>query len=95
MTLALQDHDCPYLPRGVRLQRDEIRDRTVLMAPEKVIELDQIGVAILSRVDGQARLGDIVDDLSSAYNAPRDQVATDVRQFLQTLRARLYIMVHA
>ena len=95
MTLALQEHDCPYLPRGVRVQRDTIRDRTVLMAPEKVIELDQIGVVILSRVDGQASFGDIVDDLASAYNAPRDQIATDVQHFLQTLRARLYVMVRA
>lgn len=93
MTLELRQSDRPYLPRGVRVQRDEVRDRTVLMAPEKVIELDQIGMAILSRVDGSARFSEIVQDLAASYNAPAEQIETDVQRFLQTLRSRVYLMV--
>ena len=88
MTLELHRTDRPYLPRGVRVQRDAVRDRMVLQAPEKVIELDDIGVAILSRVDGQ-----IVTDLATTYGAPADQVEADVQRFLQSLRSRLYVKV--
>ncbi|MBO9413657.1 MULTISPECIES: pyrroloquinoline quinone biosynthesis peptide chaperone PqqD [unclassified Ruegeria] len=93
MTLVFSASDRPYLPRGVRIQRDAVRDRTVLMAPEKVIELDDIGVAILSRVDGQARFGDIIADLAATFGAPAETIEKDAQQFLQTLRGRLYVMV--
>ncbi|WP_298850071.1 pyrroloquinoline quinone biosynthesis peptide chaperone PqqD [uncultured Ruegeria sp.] len=95
MTLELRNEDRPYLPRGVRMQRDEVRGRMVLVAPEKVIELDDIGAAILLRVDGMARFDQIVADLASTYNAPAEMIAQDVQQFLQTLRGRLYLMVQA
>ena len=93
MTLELEDNDRPYLPRGVRIQRDDIRTRTVLMAPEKVIELDEIGVAILSRVNGKARFREIVDDLAATFGARVDQVEPDVQRFLQALRSRVFVMV--
>lgn len=93
MTLELHPQDRPYLPRGVRIQHDNVRNRTVLMAPEKVIELDEIGVAILSRIDGTTRFDQIIADLAETYNASADQIAQDVQQFLQTLRSRLYLMV--
>lgn len=93
MTLELHRTDRPYLPRGVRVQRDAVRDRMVLQAPEKVIELDDIGVAILSRVDGQTPFGQIVTDLATTYGAPADQVEADVQRFLQSLRSRLYVKV--
>lgn len=93
MTLKLRPQDRPYLPRGVRVQHDKVRNRTVLMAPEKVIELDEIGVAILNRINGAASLDQIIAELADTYNAPADQIAQDVQQFLQTLRSRLYLMV--
>lgn len=93
MNLALDPHDRPYLPRGVRLHDDRVRGRAVLLAPEKAIELDQIGVAILSRVDGKATFGEIIQSLASAYDAPEDRIEEDVQRFLTGLRARLYVMV--
>jgi pyrroloquinoline quinone biosynthesis protein D len=93
--LDLAPDDRPYLPRGVRLFEDRVRGQTVLLAPEKAITLDAIGVAILTRVTGEARLSQIVDDLAATYNAPADQIAGDVQRFLRDLRARLYVMVRA
>ncbi|SDD18741.1 pyrroloquinoline quinone biosynthesis peptide chaperone PqqD [Ruegeria marina] len=92
-TLAIADSDRPYLPRGVRLKADKVRGGTVLLAPEKAVALDAIGEAILSRVNGQARLGEIIDDLAATYNAPREQIAGDVQVFLQGLRARVFLQV--
>jgi pyrroloquinoline quinone biosynthesis protein D len=93
VTLALAPQDRPYLPRGVRLHEDRVRGHMVLLAPEKAIELDAIGVAILSRVTGEARFADIVADLAETYQAPEAQIETDVQRFLMSLRARLYVMV--
>jgi pyrroloquinoline quinone biosynthesis protein D len=82
-----QVHDAavPALARGVRLRFDKARDAWVLLAPEKVLMPDQIAVEILKRCDGKARVTEIVDDLAVAFSADRDQVAGDVRAFLQDL----------
>ena len=95
MSLAFAPHDRPYLPRGVRLHEDRVRGHMVLLAPEKAIELDEIGVAILTRVTGEATFAQIVADLASTYHAPAEQIETDVQRFLTSLRARLYVMVQA
>jgi pyrroloquinoline quinone biosynthesis protein D len=93
VSLAFALNDCPCLPRGVRLHQDHVRGTMVLLAPEKAIELDEIGVAILSRVTGQARFAEIIADLAHIYQAPVEQIEPDVQRFLMSLRARLYVMV--
>lgn len=94
MSLEIAPHERPYLPRGVRLMRDHVRDQTVLLAPEKAVALDMVGEAILSRVNGADSLDEIVTDLATTFDAPRDQIATDVQRFLQGLRARVFLRVH-
>ncbi|WP_420566579.1 pyrroloquinoline quinone biosynthesis peptide chaperone PqqD [Thalassovita sp.] len=94
MSLKIAPHERPYLPRGVRLARDRVRDQTVLLAPEKAVALDMIGEAILSRVNGADTLDEIVNDLAATFQAPREQIAGDVQQFLQALRARVFLRVH-
>jgi coenzyme PQQ biosynthesis protein PqqD len=94
MTLRIAPHERPYLPRGVRLARDRVRDQTVLLAPEKAVALDIIGEAILSRVTGEASLDEIINDLVATFQAPRDQIAEDVQRFLQALRSRVFLGVH-
>ena len=93
MRLELDPKDRPYLPRGVRMHKDRVRGGTVLLAPEKAILLDDIGVAILSRVDGTRSFGEIIPDLAQAFKAPPDQIETDVQRLLGGLRARMYLGV--
>jgi pyrroloquinoline quinone biosynthesis protein D len=81
----VHDQAVPALARGVKLRFDKARDAWVLLAPEKVLMPDQIAVEILKRCDGKARVTEIVDDLAVAFSADRDQVAGDVRAFLQDL----------
>ncbi|PZQ52477.1 MAG: pyrroloquinoline quinone biosynthesis peptide chaperone PqqD [Rhodovulum sulfidophilum] len=68
----------PYLPRGVRLHFDAVRQAWVLLAPERAIRLDQIGHAILSRVDGQRSFGAITRELADSFNAPEDQITREL-----------------
>ena len=81
----VHDEAVPALARGIKLRFDKGRDAWVLLAPEKVLMPDQIAVEILKRCDGKAQVTAIVDDLAVAFSADRDQVAADVRAFLQDL----------
>ncbi|MFD1701832.1 pyrroloquinoline quinone biosynthesis peptide chaperone PqqD [Methylopila henanensis] len=75
----------PKLPRGVRLRRDEVRNEWLLLAPERVLKPDAIAVAVLERCDGVKTVAEIVDDLATAYAAPRETIETDVKAMLADL----------
>ena len=89
----LAGSDVPYLPSGVRLHRDRVRGKDVLLAPEVALIMDEIGIAILGRVDGKASLDAIVADLAAAYRAPASEIEGDVREFLDRLRTRCHVLV--
>jgi pyrroloquinoline quinone biosynthesis protein D len=72
----------PFLPRGVRLRHDHLRNRHVLLAPERIFEIDQVGVEILKRCDGR-RFSAILDDLAKAFEATPEQIRGDVETFLK------------
>jgi pyrroloquinoline quinone biosynthesis protein D len=81
----VRDDAVPALARGVKLRFDKTRDAWVLLAPERVLMPDQIAMEILKRCDGNATVAAIVEDLAVTFSADRDQVAGDVRAFLQDL----------
>jgi pyrroloquinoline quinone biosynthesis protein D len=81
----VHDEVVPALARGVKLRFDKARDAWVLLAPEKVLMPDQIAMEILKRCDGKATMAEIIEDLAATFSADRDQVAGDVRAFLQDL----------
>jgi pyrroloquinoline quinone biosynthesis protein D len=71
----------PRLPRGVRLRNDTVRKRWVLLAPERIFEVDEIGVEILKRCDGRS-LDQLLTDLAAAFAATPDDIRADVERFL-------------
>lgn len=93
MRLELAADDRPRLAPGVRLVEDGVRGKTFLLAPEKAIELDATGCAILGRITGQVTFAEIVRDLATAYDAPASEIEGDVQQYLMALRARMYVGV--
>ncbi|MEP1443322.1 MAG: pyrroloquinoline quinone biosynthesis peptide chaperone PqqD [Hyphomicrobiales bacterium] len=92
-TTPLTKDSIVYLPRGVRIREDKVRERTVLVAPERTVALDETGVAILAIVDGEKTLADIVEELSIKYNAPKQEIGNDVVAFLRDLQNRGYLDV--
>ncbi|MGQ0563908.1 MAG: pyrroloquinoline quinone biosynthesis peptide chaperone PqqD [Gemmobacter sp.] len=77
------------LPRGVRLHWDRVRLTHVLLAPERALMLDEVGHAILSRLDGRT-YGALVEGLAADFGAPAADVGPDVTEFLGGLvRERL------
>ena len=75
----------PVLPHGVRIAQSEAHGGWVLLAPERVFKPDPIAVEIIKRCTGVATLAQIVDDLASAYAAPRERVLADTTALLAGL----------
>ncbi len=90
---GLPDSAVAYLPRGVRLHDDKVRGIRVLLAPERAVQLDAVGDAILSELDGQRDLGTVITRLATRYDAPRAQIAADLRDYLGGLIERRMIFV--
>ena len=83
----------PVLPRGVRLHEDRVRGGWVLLAPERALQLDDVGRAILSEVDGTRTLDAIAGTLADRYAAPKEAILTDSIEYLADLRVRRIVEV--
>ncbi len=81
------EHTRPTFPPHVRLKFDARRNRWVVQAPERMLVPDEIALEVLKRCDGRM-LGEIIDDLACAFDAPRADIAHDVAALIQTLRQR-------
>ncbi|WP_110685982.1 pyrroloquinoline quinone biosynthesis peptide chaperone PqqD [Salinicola aestuarinus] len=82
---ALSETDVVKIPRGVRLREDKARGGWVLLAPERVFQLDPVAREVLSRLDGERSIAAIVDDLAATFAAPRERILIDVRAMLVDL----------
>ncbi|MGB7241661.1 MAG: pyrroloquinoline quinone biosynthesis peptide chaperone PqqD [Sulfitobacter sp.] len=78
----------PLIPRGVRLHEDKVRGLWVLLAPERTINLDAIGLAIVQEIDGSRSFAEVVARLGAKYAAPVDQIEGDVAEFITSLTDR-------
>ena len=73
----------PKMPTHVRLQFDQLRQKWVVLAPERVLWPDDVSVDILKLCDGTLTLSQIVDRLADDYGADRSEIDADVTEFLQ------------
>ncbi len=83
--VTISSESVPRLPPGVKLRFDKTRDKWIVLAPERVFVPDDIALEIIKRCDGEATVTAIVDDLASAFNAPREVIEKDVSALLQEL----------
>jgi pyrroloquinoline quinone biosynthesis protein D len=81
----------PVLPRWVRLHHDAGRARWVLLAPERIIEPNEIAVEVLQLCDGIRNVTKISGELAGIYDAPQADIQTDVVSLLQELADNGYI----
>jgi PqqA peptide cyclase len=75
----------PAFTRYSRLHNDRVRDRFVVLAPERAYEIDAISLAVLSLIDGEKTVAQIAGQLAAQYGAPQDVVLRDVTALLQGL----------
>lgn len=75
----------PTFARYARLQRDAVRARPIIVAPERVYEVDAIGAAVLGLCDGRRSVDEIAQELAASYSAPVEVIKRDVVNLLQGL----------
>src|SRR5438045_941299 len=87
---TISDLARPSLAKGVRLQIDSTKGKSVLLYPEGIVELNETAHEILSRCDGRT-VAEIVQALAEEYNVDLEMLATDVRETLADLQRRKLI----
>jgi len=83
--ISVSEASRPIMPRHARLKFDEVRQRWVILAPERVLAPDEIAVEILQLCDGVRSVTQMIDQLAAKYTADREAIGTDVIAMLQDL----------
>lgn len=83
----------PVLPRHVKMRHDAGRGRWLILAPERVFDPDDTAVAVLKLCDGQRSVNDIANVLSQEYQAPSEEIKTDIIAMLQDLSDKGVVQV--
>jgi pyrroloquinoline quinone biosynthesis protein D len=74
----------PYLPKGVRMKFDSVRERFAVLGPERVYWPDSVTVDILNLCDGHRSIPAIAEQLAQTYSAPVETIQADVLEFIQS-----------
>jgi pyrroloquinoline quinone biosynthesis protein D len=85
--------DIPYLPRGVRLHRCNVRQAWFLLAPERAVKLDPVGAHVVQALDGARDFGAVVAHLAAEFDAPAERIAQDAGAFIDGMRARRMVEI--
>jgi pyrroloquinoline quinone biosynthesis protein D len=84
--LVVSDSSVLNLAPHTVFRFDDVRQRWIILAPERLMLPDEQAVEILQLVDGKTGVGAIVDSLIARYTqAPRNLIAKDVTAMLQDL----------
>lgn len=83
--LVVSDSSVLSLAPHIVFRFDDVRQRWIILAPERLMLPDEQAVEILQLVDGKTGVGAIVDSLAARYQAPRELIAKDVTVMLQDL----------
>ena len=90
-TLKITDIIIPRFPKHVRFKYNKPRDEWVILAPERLVKLDNIVVEILKLVDGKQSVVEIANILSNKFNAPLETILVDTIDMLQSLSDKGFI----
>ena len=83
--ISVSETSRPVMPRHAKLKFDQTRQVWVILAPERVLEPDEIAVEVLQICDGVRNVGEIADLLAQKYAAEREAILSDVIVMLQDL----------
>ena len=81
------------LPRHAKLRFDKARDKWIILAPERVFELDEIAYEVISRCDGERTVTDVVNELCLKFDQVEREVSmNDVVGMLQNLADKGFVV---
>jgi pyrroloquinoline quinone biosynthesis protein D len=76
----------PVLGRHMKL-RDSVRDRWVVLAPERILTPNAEATDVLRLCDGKRTVAEIVEALAEEYDADAGVITADVLALLRDLAA--------
>lgn len=83
--MTLPGTHVPRFPSGVRLHRDAVRERDVLLYPEGALVLNDTATAVLALVDGVRTIEQIAAELSAQFGGA--DVQDDVSELVESIAA--------
>jgi pyrroloquinoline quinone biosynthesis protein D len=89
--IAVTAQSIPALARHVKLRHDEMRQRWILLAPERLLTPSETAVAVLQLCDGARSVQDIARLLATEFDAPEDAILNDILPMLQDLADRHFL----
>ncbi|MFT9332266.1 MAG: pyrroloquinoline quinone biosynthesis peptide chaperone PqqD [Acetobacter persici] len=93
-TATIREETCvPRFARGTRLQYDRVREQWFVQAPERAFLADAVAAEILQLVNGKRSLGQIIDQLTEKFSAPRDVITQDVMSMTQDLADKQVLLL--
>ncbi len=87
----IHEQSRPILARHARLRFDDVRQRWVILAPERVLVPDEVAVEILQLCDGERSVTQIIDALAAKYAADREMIGEDVMTMLRDLAGKGFL----
>jgi len=78
----------PILARHVKMRHDSVRERWLILAPERVLTPDAVAIAVLRLCDGTRSVEAIARELEQTYNASKERILGDILPMLQDLADR-------
>ena len=81
------------MPRHIKMRHDDGRGRWIILAPERLFDPDEIAVEVLKLCDGERCVKDIVTVMAKEYNAPEDEIRSDIIAMLQDLSDKGVVVV--
>lgn len=77
----------------VRLREDRISGKTVLLAPERGLELNASATTILRALDGSRSVREIAAAIATTHNAPAERIEAEAIALLSALAERALVRV--
>ena len=91
--LVVSAESIPRLARHAKFRFDKARDKWIILAPERVFELDDVAYEVISRCNGDKSVGHVVDELCEKFEqVSRDVILGDVTSMLQDLADKGFVV---
>jgi pyrroloquinoline quinone biosynthesis protein D len=75
----------PSLRPHMKFRHDPVRDRWVILGPERILTPNEQAVDVLKLCDGERTVAEIADLLAGMYDAEQGAIASDIIPLLQDL----------
>jgi pyrroloquinoline quinone biosynthesis protein D len=75
----------PVLRQHMKFRLDPVRDRWVILGPERILTPNEEAVDILQLCNGKRTVAEIAEVLAQTYDAPSETIEADVIPLLQGL----------